>query len=417
MTDPAPPSDIVIVGAGPAGLAVAACLKRRGLPARLLERGEVPGWSWARHYESLRLHTSSSLSGLPGLPLRSATSYASREEVLAYLAAYAKAFDLDVEYSREVTGLTRDGDGWRIDTPRGPCHARHVILATGAFTRPREPDWPGRDLFLGRWLRPEEAGASCAGRRVLVVGLGNTAADLIADLHRRGARVALSVRGAVHVLPREVLGLNLFRWRQWFPDRALAISRRLGSPDSNTEALGLAAARSWSRLQERRFGDLRGHGLPLKSPEQIHHDQKAGLSPVVAGPWVDLVRSGEVSVVPGIERMTADGAVFTDGRREDLDDVVLAIGYSESRFPLAGEIQGPMRDGAVPGQPGLWLCGAAPVLWRIRQAAERVARDVYRTTAAASTVSTSGAGPITSPTASPSTEPAKPNATRGNPST
>lgn len=373
MTPPDRSSDIVIVGAGPAGLSVAACLKRRGLRARLLERGELPGWSWARHYESLRLHTSRPLSALPGLRLRSATSYADRAEVLAYLAAYAKAFDLDVEFGREVTALAREGpegDAWRIDTPRGPCHARHVILATGVFARPREPDWPGRDLFRGRWLRPQEAGASCAGRRVLVAGLGNTAADLLTDLHGRGARVALSIRGAVHVLPRELLGLNVFRWQQWFPERAVAVGRRIGSSGG---ILGLAAARVWSRLQEHRFGDLRSRGIALKSPEQIHHDQSAGLPPVISGPWVDLVRRGEVPVFPGIARMTADGSVFADGRHQPFDDVVLAIGYTESRFPLAGDLPVPLRDGPVEGQPGLWICGAAPVLRRIRQAAERVA--------------------------------------------
>jgi indole-3-pyruvate monooxygenase len=373
--NPADIQDIVIVGAGPAGLAVAACLRRRGLRARLLERGEVPGWSWARHYESLRLHTSRPLSALPGFPLRSATPYADRSEVVAYLAAYVRAFDLDIEYGREVTALQREENGWRIDTPRGPCHARQVVLATGVFTQPREPDWAGRDLFGGRWLRPEEAGASCAGRRVLVVGLGNTAADLLTDLHGRGARVALSVRGAVYVVPREILGLNVFRWQQWFPERAVAVGRRLGS---GGEPLGLAAARVWSRLQERRFGDLRGRGLALKSPEQIHHDQSTGLPPVIAGPWVDLVRRGEIPVFPGIAQMTADGAIFADGRSEAFDDVVLAIGYTESRFPLAGEIPIPLRDGPVAGQPGLWICGAAPVLRRISKAAERVAAGIAR---------------------------------------
>jgi cation diffusion facilitator CzcD-associated flavoprotein CzcO len=373
VTPPDRSSGIVIIGAGPAGLSVAACLKRRGLRARLLERGEAPGWSWARHYESLRLHTPRPLSALPGLRLRSATAYADRAEVLAYLAAYAQAFGLDIEYGCEVTALQREENGWRIDTPRGPCHARQVVLATGVFSQPRESDLPGQDLFRGRRLRPEEAGASCAGRRVLVVGLGNTAADLLADLHERGARVALSVRGAVHVVPREILGLNVFRWQQWFPERALAVGRRLGS---GGETLGLAAARVWSRLQERRFGDLRGRGLTLKSAEQIHHDQGAGLPPVIAGPWVDLVRRGEVPVFPGIARMTADGAFFADGRSEAFDDVVLAIGYTESRFPLAGEIPVPLRDGPVAGQPGLWICGAAPVLWRIRRAAERVAAGI-----------------------------------------
>lgn len=370
---PAPSPDVVIVGAGPSGLAVGACLAMRGVRARLLERGAAPGWSWVHHYDALRLHTSRSLSGLPGLPFRSSTPYPDRGEVVAYLAAYARKFSLEIDFGREVTALAQEGDAWRIDTPSGVCHARHVILATGSFAAPRTPDWPGRDLFRGRWLRPEETGGdrSWEGRRVLIVGLGNTAADLVADLRRRGARVALSVRGPVRVVPREILALNCFRWSQWVPERAVAIGRRLG-PGAEACA-GRMAASAWFRLQERRFGDLRSRGLVLKSEEQIRSDQEAGLSPVVAGPWVDLIRSGEVPVFPGIAAFTAEGAIFADGRREEFDDVVLAIGYAESRFGLAGELPSPLRDGPVPGRPGLWMCGAAPVLWRIRRSAGRIA--------------------------------------------
>ncbi|HYN23156.1 MAG TPA: NAD(P)-binding domain-containing protein, partial [Thermoanaerobaculia bacterium] len=133
---------IVIVGAGPAGLAVAACLKMRGLRARLLERGEAPGWSWSRHYESLRLHTPRSLSSLPGFSLRCATPYPGRDDFLAYLAAYARKFDLDIDLDCEVTDVQRDGDAWRIETQHGSCRARHAVLATGFFSVPREPEWP-----------------------------------------------------------------------------------------------------------------------------------------------------------------------------------------------------------------------------------------------------------------------------------
>lgn len=368
----------MIVGAGPAGLAVAACLKRRGLRARLFERGETPGWSWSRHYESLRLHTTRALSGLPGFPLRCATAYPRRDEFLAYLAAYSRKFDLDIDLGREVTAVERDGDAWRIETANGTCRARHVVLATGFFAVPREPEWPGRSLFRGRFLRPEqvERESSWEGRRVLVVGLGNTAADLVPVLCQRGARVALSVRGAVHVVPLEILGLNVFRWAQWLPERAVAVGRRLGSQG---EALvGRAAARAWFQLQERNFGDLRAHGLVLKSPEQIQDDQNAGRPPVIVGPWVDLVRRGEVPIFPGIAAFTPEGAVFEDGRRETFDAVVLTIGYQETRFQLAGELPTPLRDGPVPGSNGLWLCGTAPALRHIRRSARRIAGAIAR---------------------------------------
>jgi cation diffusion facilitator CzcD-associated flavoprotein CzcO len=370
--------EIVIVGAGPAGLAVAACLKMRGLRARLLERGANPGWSWSRHYESLRLHTPRSLSSLPGFPLRCTTPYPGRDEFLAYLAAYARKFDLDIDLGCEVTAVQRDGDGWRIETQRGSCRTRHAVLATGFFSVPREPEWPGRGLFRGRWLRPEQAEGdpALAGRRVLIVGLGNTAADLVVELRQRGARVALSVRGPVHAVPLEWFRLNVFRWSQWLPERAVAAARRFGS---RGEALtARMAAHAWFHLQERELGDLRAHGLALKSPEQIRQDQSAGRPPVIAGPWVDLVRRGEVPIFPGIASLTEEGAVFADGRRETFDAIVPTLGYEERRFGLAGDLSTPLRDGPVPGRDGLWLCGTAPALRHIRRSARKIARAMAR---------------------------------------
>ncbi len=374
--------EVVIVGAGPAGLAVGACLARRGLRARLLERGAAPGWAWVQHYEPLRLHTSRSLSALPGLSLRSTTPYPDRAELAAYLAAYARRFALDIEYGREVTAVERDGARWRIETPHGCCQARHVVLATGFFAGPRTPDWPGQNLFLGRWLRPEglRNSGTQSGRRVLIVGLGNTAADMIPELWRRGTRVAVSVRGPLHVVPLEVLRVNCFRWLQWLPERASAVGRLLGAR-AGALAEGVAA-QLWFRVQERWFGDLRERGLALKTPEQILLDQRAGRPPLIGGPWVDLVRHGEVLVTPDIIELTPEGAVFADGRREQFDDILLAIGLEKGGFRLAGDLPARLLDGPVPGRPGLWLCGTAPALRHIRRSARRLADAIARELAA-----------------------------------
>jgi cation diffusion facilitator CzcD-associated flavoprotein CzcO len=369
-------SEILIVGAGPAGLAVGACLARRGLRARILERGEVVGWSWTRHYPSLRLHTSRGLSGLPGLRL-STGPYPDRDELVAYLGAYARRFALEIDCGREATAVESEDGGWRVETSRGPLHARHVVLASGCFAEPREPDWNSRERFRGRWLRPAEvwSEAGWSGRRVLVVGLGNTAADVLALLHGRGARTAVTVRGPVHVAPREILGVNAFRWARWIPGRILSL-RRLG--ERAGRAAERAGERFWWLLQERLYGDLRGRGLGLKSPQEIGCDQRSGRVPVIAGAWVDLLRSGEVPIFPAIAGFTAKGAVFVDGRRETFSDVVPATGFSDRRFPLAGDLQAPPRDGPVPGRPGLWLCGALPALYHIRRAARGVARGIAR---------------------------------------
>lgn len=371
------PPEVVIVGAGPAGLAVGACLARRGLRARLLERGAAPGWAWVQHYEPLRLHTSRSLSALPGLGFRSATQYPDRAELAAYLAAYARRFALDIEYGREVTAVERDGGLWRIETPHGLFRARHVVFATGFFAGPRTPDWPGQHLFPGRWLRPEDLrnGEQQTGRRVLIVGLGNTAADLISELRRRGARVTVSIRSPLHVVPLEILRVNCFRWSQWLSERAPAVARLLGAR-AGALAEGLAA-QLWFRVQERWFGDLRERGLALKTPEQILLDQRTGRPPVIGGPWVDLVRRGEVLVTPDIAELTPEGAVFADGRREQFDDILLATGL-EKGFRLAGDLPARLLDGPVSGKPGLWLCGAAPALRHIRRSARRIAGAIAR---------------------------------------
>jgi len=369
-------ADIVIIGAGPSGLAVGACLARRGLRARILERGETLGWSWAGFYESMRLHTPRSISALPGLPLATG-HYPERAELFAYLEAYAQRANLQIECGCEATSLLRENGGWRVDTSRGALRARHVVIASGWLSELREPELNGREKFGGRWLRPVDVRSrdDWKDRRVLVVGLGNTARDILAQLHRSGAQIAVSVRSSIWIAPREILGANSFRWKRWIPERMLPV-RRLGKT-----ALRVAewiGGHFWWSIQECYFRDLRDHGLSFKSPDEIMKDQWSFRVPVIAGLWVDLLRRGQIAVFPGIAEFTSEGAIFVNGLRESFTDIVLATGFSDRHFPLAGDLKWPPRDGAVPGKPGLWLCGARPALQRIGPAARRIARRIAR---------------------------------------
>jgi len=365
--------EVLIVGAGPAGLAVGACLAKRGLPARIVERGSAPGWSWVGRYASLRLHTPRGLSGLPGLALQSATPYPDRREFAAYCEAYARKFGLAIEFECEVTALRREGALWQVETTHGASLVRHVVVATGFYARERAHLWPGQERFGGRWLRlgDAESGGEIAGRRVLVVGLGNTAADMIAQLTRRGARVSVAVRGPVHVVPLEIARVNCFRWKQWLPERCVAVAGRFGS---RAAALaGEVSASFWFALQERLYGDLRGLGIGLKGRDGIAADHASGFAPLIGGAWVGLLRRGEVDVRPGIAGFTEAGVEFEDGSHDEFDAVLPAIGMDECRFGLAGELPSPLRDGPIADRPGLWICGASPALRHIRRSAERVA--------------------------------------------
>src|SRR5215212_9439686 len=174
--------DTVVIGAGPGGLAAAAMLKKRGIPVVVLERDAI-GASWRRHYDRLHLHTVRWMSNLPGLRFNRAHGrWVHRDGVVRYLEQYARHHGLDVRLGVDVRKLDRDADGsgWVIHTTDGPLHARAVVVATGYNRIPFIPDWPGKESFEGELLHGQDYrnGESYRGRDVLVIGSGNTGAEI-----------------------------------------------------------------------------------------------------------------------------------------------------------------------------------------------------------------------------------------------
>ena len=185
---------MIVVGAGPAGLATAACLGRRGLRAVVLERDAELGNRWAGRHDSLRLHTVRRFSGLPHLPLpRSLPRYVGKDDFAVYLREYAERLELDVRLGVEVRAIR---SGSEVETDGGVWRSSAVVIATGRHDLPVVPDWPSRERYRGRLLHSSEfrSGAGYRGQRVLVVGLGNSGADLALDLAGHGARVSVAVR-------------------------------------------------------------------------------------------------------------------------------------------------------------------------------------------------------------------------------
>ena len=164
----------IIIGAGPAGLAVGAALGRKGLPFETLERDRCVAASWHRHYERLHLHTPKQHSALPFVAFpKAAPRYPSRDQVIDYLDGYARTFGLRPHFGVDVRGCARDGDGnWELQTDAGPSRSRCLVVATGYSRIPRLPSWRGLDVFGGPVLHSSEYtnGARFRGMRVLVVG-------------------------------------------------------------------------------------------------------------------------------------------------------------------------------------------------------------------------------------------------------
>jgi indole-3-pyruvate monooxygenase len=305
---------VLIVGAGPAGLASAACLTHRNISFVLIEAGPLVGARWRRHYDRLRLHTTKMHSTLPGLAFpREVGTYPSRSQVIAYLESYAAQFGINPRFGERLERAGPSGDaGWDVQTSSQRYRARHLIMATGLNRTPVRPVWPRQELFRGQIVHSADyqSGAAFNGRRALVVGMGNTGAEIALDLHEHGARVSLAVRSPHNILPRDFLGTPV----------QVTSMRTAFLPVAVRDAMG----RFTSRMA---FGDLTRYGLPAPTYGPATEVLKYGRTPVLDVGTVARIKAGDIEVVPEIEGFSASGVALKNGTTREVDVVALATGY------------------------------------------------------------------------------------------
>ncbi|MGW1180474.1 flavin-containing monooxygenase [Streptomyces drozdowiczii] len=383
-TSPAPTDltedrPVYVIGGGPGGLAAAAALRARGVRAVVLEKSGSVGASWRGHYDRLHLHTTRRWSALPGLPMpRKFGRWVARDNVVRYLEKYAEHHELEVITGVEVSRVDRaaDGSGWLLSASGGrELTGRAVVVATGFNHTPHLPDWPGRETFTGELLHASEyrSPAPYAGKDVLVVGVGNTGAEIAVDLVEGGAsRVRLAVRTVPHIVRRSTAG--------WPAQATGILVRRL--PVALVDRAGRLMARA-------AVPDLAEHGLP-RPDTGLYSRVKEGAIPVQDVGLIDAVKSGRVVPVAAVESFDEDAVVLADGTRATPDAVIAATGYRRALEPLVGHLG--VLDGRgrpvvhgprTPKQaPGLYFTGFTnPISGMLRELArdaERIAKRVAR---------------------------------------
>jgi putative flavoprotein involved in K+ transport len=384
-------STVIVVGGGASGLSAAAALARRGIAAVVLEQDAALGGTWARRYDRLCLHTIRRYSGLAHFPIpHRYPQYLSRDHVVAYLTEYAAHFGLRIvtgaavrQIRRQIRSAGASSDRWTVETNGEAWEGRVVVIATGQYREPIMPAWPGRETYAGR-LTHSATYANAdpyAGQRVLVVGAGNSGAEIATELVDRAAAVALSIRTPPPVVPRDPFGLAVQRTSMLLSALPAAIADRLGQ--------------ATARLV---LGDLTRHGLP-RGAFAPYRTQRV---PLIDVGFVDALKRGRVTVRPALARLTATDAVFADGSSEPFDAIIAATGFTTGLDSLLAVPDMPdmpglsavLGDGGEPrglsgeptALPGLYFVGFTHSLrghlFEANRASRRLARQVARYLAA-----------------------------------
>ncbi|CAF1716210.1 indole-3-pyruvate monooxygenase YUCCA6-like [Brassica napus] len=316
----------VIVGAGPSGLATAACLKEKGITSVLLERSNCIASLWQlKTYDRLHLHLPKQFCELPLIPFPdNFPTYPTKQQFIEYLEDYANRFDIRPEFGQTVESAEFDENlgMWRVKSVGEEVTTEYVcrwlVAATGENAEPVVPRFEGMEKFeatgVVKHTSHYKSGRDFAGKRVLVVGCGNSGMEVCLDLCNFDAQPSLVVRDAVHVLPREMLGTSTFGLSmlllKWLPIRLvdrflLAVSRFILG---DTTMLG---------LNRPRLG-------PLELKNRI------GKTPVLDVGTLAKIKTGDIKVCSGIRRLKQHEVEFDNGITERFDVIILATGYKSN---------------------------------------------------------------------------------------
>ena len=303
----------LIIGAGPSGLSIAGRLSKLGIPFEIIEKSDTIGIAWRNHYDRLHLHTDKKYSELPHLPFpKDYPIFISKNQYVAYLDQYVSHFNINPIFNQKVVSVRKNGNYWVVRTIDKTFEAKNVLIATGYNRVAKMPVFRGQKDFKGEVLHSEKYknGKPYKDKNVLVVGYGNSGAEIALDLYEHGAKSFVSIRNPVNIVKREFAGRST---------QSLAIFFiRFGNTFYDF------IARQFKRLlleAAKDTGILISHLAPS---EQLRSQGKVAVIDVGT---LAQIKAGNIKVMPDIKELTANEVVFLNGEKLPIDAIIMATGY------------------------------------------------------------------------------------------
>ncbi|KAL2347251.1 hypothetical protein Fmac_001251 [Flemingia macrophylla] len=372
---------VIIVGGGPAGLGISACLSQKCVSHIILEKEECSASLWRKNaYDRVNLHLGSEFCSLPLMPHPpSAPTFLSKADFLRYIDAYIARFNINPLYSRFVESAKYDevGRTWRVEAKNTREDkmelyvAKFLVIATGENSEAYIPDVEGLGSFEGETMHSKyyKSGSKYASQHVLVVGCGNSGMEIAYDLQHSGATSSIVIRNPVHVLTKELIHQGMRLLKNWPVDTVDTIVTVLG---------------------HEQYGDLSKYGIyrPTKGP--FYLKQVTGRSPVLDVGTIAKIKEGTIKVIPSpIARIEKRKVIFKNNEEKEFDAIVFATGYRSVVNTWLKDYKYVLNDEGMPrnefpnhwkGDCGLYCAGLSRRgLFGVKMDAEAIADDINQT--------------------------------------